>query len=372
MLRRRDQAVAAACVLISLTAVAACSRNAGAPDLPHAPAALTPRFYAPPGWTTSTLRLSDGTALRYGVASPTVVPHGHVLILPDRNEPAEVWFETANDLLARGYTVWVLEAATGKGIGALDPARGALAHMITDVIRPHDQPLLLAAQGLGATIALHTLSEGRSAGVTGAMLASPTLDLAGVDPTGPFGGVQPEQLAMAAEWAARLRSGWIALPGDGQPRLTHVASIGLDPRRAGLAATWRRSDPALKPHRITLGWVWGYDQVIRGARTPRAATGGPPMVMAATVGDDLSTRACAQAPTCTLWAVPTSAPHLARDEMRKAWLDKLLALDTRQRGLATGNKRSLYSALAGLPEKSPKSPAVEFSSAITIRSARTR
>jgi lysophospholipase len=308
-------------------AAAGCSRNAGAPDLPHAPAALTPRFYAPPGWTTSTLRLSDGTALRYGVASPAVIPRGHVLILPDRNEPAEVWFETANDLLARGYTVWVLEAATGKGVGALDPSNGALARMVTDVIRPHGKALVLAAQGLGATLALSALDEGRAAGVSGAVLASPTLDLAGVDPAGPLGGVQPDQVATAAEWAARLRSGWIDLPGDGQPRLTHAPSVGLDPRRGGLAATWRRSDPTLRPHRTTLGWVWGYDRAIRRARAPSRPVGaGSPVVMAATASDDLAARACARLSVCTLWPVPTSAPHLARDEMRALWLARLIAL----------------------------------------------
>jgi lysophospholipase len=326
MFRQRDQAVATgrifgcvfACVLLAL---AGCGRKAGAPDLPHAPGSLSPRFYAPPGWTWGHVGLTDHSELRYGVASPPVVPRGAVLILPDRDEPAEVWFETANDLLARGYTVWLLESA-GRGAGALDPANGALRQMIGGVIRPRGQPLVLIGQGLGSTLALRAIGETPAPGVTGAVIASPTLDLASME-----GAASPEQLETAAQWATRLRAGWTPLPGDGRPRLGGAVPVGLDPKRAGLAATWRRSDPSLRPRRTTLGWVWGYDQAIRLARAASPYAGVHiPVVMPATAGDALAARACQRLPTCTLWPVPTSAPHLARDEMRSLWLQRIAVL----------------------------------------------
>lgn len=307
-------------VLCVLMALAGCGKGTSAPDLPHAPASLSPRFYAPRGWAWGTIKLTDGTSLRYGVASPPVVPHGQVLILPDRDEPAEVWFETAGDLTDRGYTVWVLEGA-GRGAGALDPANGALKTMVGEVIRPHGR-LVLLAQGLGSTLALRAIGEGKANGVSAAVLASPTLELASADMS-----ASPETLETAAEWASRLRSGWIALPGDGQPRLGHAAPVGLDPRRAGLTAAWRRSDPSLRPRKTTLGWVWGYDQAIRSARAPSPYAGGQaPVVVVATAGDERAATACKRLPTCALWAAPTSAPHLARDEMRKAWLARIFSL----------------------------------------------
>ena len=98
MFRRPDQAVALGCVLAALLGgVGGCDRIARTPDLPHAPGSLSPRFYAPPGWAWGRIVLADRTELRYGVASPPVVPRGSVLVLPDRDEPAEVWFETEND-----------------------------------------------------------------------------------------------------------------------------------------------------------------------------------------------------------------------------------------------------------------------------------
>ncbi len=330
MFRRPDQAVALGCVLAALLpAVAGCDKGSKAPDLPHAPGSLSARFYAPPGWAWGRIVLTDRSELRYGVSSPPGVPRGAVLVLPGRDEPAEVWFETANDLLARGYTVWVLEAA-GRGPGALDPAKGALQQMVGAVIRPRGRPLVLVCQGLGSTLALRALGDGRAPEVTAAVIASPTLELAGADVA-----LAPEPLETAAEWATRARAGWIPLPGDGQPRLGGPAPAGLDPRRAQLAAIWRRSDPSLKPARTSLGWVWGYDQAIRLARAPTPYAGVKiPVVMPALAADQLAARACKRLATCVLWVLPTSAPHLARDETRKLWLERIVGLLEAQRGEA--------------------------------------
>ncbi len=141
-----------------------------------------------------------------------------------------MWFETANDLLSRGYTVWVLEAAP-SGSGALDPALGALQQMIGSVIRPHGRPLVLIGQGLGATLALRALGEGHAPEVTAAVIASPTLALSAADAS-----VSPEELETATEWSTRLRAGWAPLPGDGRPWLGGAAPLGLDPKRAQLVA----------------------------------------------------------------------------------------------------------------------------------------
>lgn len=323
MFRPTDQALrragTGAALCLAFLALS-CSRQTHTPDLPHAPTSLTPRFYAPPGWAWGRLTLADGQVVRYGVSSPPVVPRGSVLILPDRDEPAEVWFETANDLLSRGLTVWVLESAAGRGPGALDAGKGAISRMVEAVIRAKpDKPLVLVAHGLGATLALRAIGQGQAPGVNGAVLSSPALELARIDAD-----LSPETVESAAEWLSRARAGWIALPGDGQPRLLLRPASGLDPKRAGLAATWRRSDPALKLKTTTFGWVWGYDQGILAARAAEPV-GRPsiPVTMAAEAADLRARDACARLSTCTLWAAPTTAPHLARNEVRTLWLNRI-------------------------------------------------
>jgi len=250
-----------------------------------------------------------------------LVPCASILVLPDRDEPAEIWFETANDLLARGYTVWVVDAANG-GSEALDPSTGVLAQTINQLIRPRTLPLVLVGEGLGATLALRALGEGHAPGVSAAVIASPTLGLATADIK-----LSPEQLEAAAAWAQRLRVGWAPLPGDGQPRLGRPPRSGLDPARAELAEVWRKNDPALKPRRASLGWVLGYDRAIRAALAP-ASDPGPdiPVVMFSLAGDTLSASACTRLKACTLWRVPTTAPHLAHNDIRTLWLDQIATL----------------------------------------------
>lgn len=161
--------------------------------------------------------------VRYGVSSPPVVPRGSVLILPDRDEPAEVWFETANDLLSRGLTVWVLESAAGRGPGALDAGKGAISRMVEAVIRAKpDKPLVLVAHGLGATLALRAIGQGQAPGVNGAVLSSPALELARIDAD-----LSPETVESAAEWLSRARAGWV-MSDWGAVHSATAALTGLD------------------------------------------------------------------------------------------------------------------------------------------------
>src|SRR5262249_31672451 len=83
------------------------------------PPGLAERFYPPEDWAWGFLQVGDAPAQRYGVAAPPVTPRADVLILPDYGESAETWFETARDLTASGYVVWVLEGVGQGGSGRL-------------------------------------------------------------------------------------------------------------------------------------------------------------------------------------------------------------------------------------------------------------
>lgn len=314
---RRDQALA---IMLGLSLLlSACGRAVKAPDMPRAPVGLQERFYAPRGWTWSALPVA-GCAWRYGVASPPMVPKGSVLILAGSEDPAEVWFETANDLIGKGYTVWLLDVGV-CGQTALDPE--AASRMISAVIRPKPHAgLVIVGDGLGAALALNALAAGKITSVRGMVLASPVLDAPRLDLN-----LSDDQSAAVVLWTHRLHLGWLPLPGDGQAHPRKPADANLDPQRARLASAWRRSDPALRVHRTTFGWLWSASQQIEHARHPRVSTADEvPTVMLAEPGDERAKAACRALPACTYLPSPAISPHLGRDEARGPWLNHILVL----------------------------------------------
>ena len=200
--------------------------------MPRAPVGLQDRFYAPRGWTWSTLKVGS-EAWRYGVASPPMVPKGSVLILSGGEEPAEVWFETTNDLIARGYTVWLLKVGT-SGQGALDP--DGLQTMIRSIIRPkRSDHFVIVGDGLGSTLALETLAGTAINGLRSAVLASPVLASPRIDLN-----TTTDQVQTASLWAHRLH-----------PRLAPPAGRRIGPfqrsarsgRRSATGASCRHLAP---------------------------------------------------------------------------------------------------------------------------------
>lgn len=99
--------VVAAVIAVFVSVAGHDSRDAFADSRP--PPDFAERFYPPDNWAWGELQPDGGQTQRYGVSAPQVVSRADVLILPDYGESAETWFETARDLNAAGYTVWVLE-----------------------------------------------------------------------------------------------------------------------------------------------------------------------------------------------------------------------------------------------------------------------
>lgn len=198
-----------ACGFAAAVCLSACRKEADPPQA-GMPAALETRFYAPPGWTWGEVAAGDGPALRYGVTAPASAPRAQVLILPDRGEPAEAWFETAGALIDRGYTVWTLdwsglgqpEFKGRRGQLTAEDAAAALRVLTGEVIRP-EQPLVLLAAGSSSAAARIALAR-RLPGVEAAILSSPHTDERALAP-------------------------------------------GTDPKRQRIIGIWTRADPTLKP-----------------------------------------------------------------------------------------------------------------------------
>ena len=282
--------------------------------MPRAPVGLQERFYAPRGWTWSALRVGD-SGWRYGVASPPMVPRGSVLIVTGGDDPAEVWFETANDLIGKGYSVWVLQAHPTVA------PNEALGVMTGQVIRPRaGQPLVVIADGFGANVALDALGKG--AGPVDAII----LQRPGKSIADRVRWLTPEQAQTVAAWAGKLR-----LEGLRVPALEAKVSTlpDADPNRAALAAVWLRSDPALRSVPVTWGWINGYDQTVSRLTSPVANRSRTPVIMAdesgALVGLCARTVGCQDDPSIG------RAGQMQRDEIRVRWLARIVGLLERYR-----------------------------------------
>jgi len=267
------------------------------------PPALTPRFYPPPGWAWGFLKVGDGLVQRYGVSAPDGVARGDILILPDAEDSAEVWFETARDLNARGYVVWVLEAPGQGGSQRPSPwravahppsvgeaARGVVA-MARVVVRPAAGRLTLLADRSAAPVARRAAAK-----------------------PGPISRLVLSAPAAAAPWRLRLRlatpTPWRRDEPDDRARgLTH------DPLRGAVRGAWRLANPDLRRSEPSLRA--GKEDVAAGAP-------GLPTLIIATDQAAGAPPPCADL-ACTRLVIAGARPALPlqADAPRDAWLDAI-------------------------------------------------
>ena len=309
---------AAACVLLLICGCDGkpiAQREAGEIRIPPT---LPDRFYPPQGWARGRLEVEGGAALRYGVAAPARAMKAQVLILPDAGEPAEVWFETVNDLTARGYGVWVLDGA-GQGGAAdrlyarsLDPDADAVRRMASQVVRPGARtPLVLLADGLGAHLALRAMAQGMPE-VTGAVLGAPALESRPTRLAPPFGD-------WGADLAGRVGFGQPFVAGEHSWRPPTRASRG----REGVADAWMQANPTLRMGGASLAWTAAYNRSAAAARDPAAlAKITAPVLMLADPKDAGARNACFALRACRFLPSAGGVPHLAADPARDHWLDE--------------------------------------------------
>ena len=303
-----------------LLSLAACERDGGREPFAESrtPASLAPRFYPPEGWAWGYIGVGDRPLQRYGVASTRRVPVATVVIVPGYGETAEVWFETASDLIERGCTVWILDRAGQGGSGryilprdlgfvpSFDPEVAALRELVRVVVRPTPEaPLILLTQADGAVVALSAVRSGLK--VDGVAASSPQI-------------AEPPQKALLGpiRRASAPPAGWRPwsrdTPDDRAAGRTH------DAWRGQVGQAWMTANPDLRLAGASLGWTKAFETASRvldsGARQVRA----PVLMLNPESPAEAFCRRLADCRT-TILAGARSALHLEADRWRRPWLE---------------------------------------------------
>ena len=313
--------------LLAALVLTACDSGAPRPALldSRPPPGLSPRFLAPEGWAWGAIQTPGGPELRYGVASPVgTARRAQVLILPDSDEPAEVWFETVRGLTQAGYVVWTLEWAGFGGSGRLLPpydmthpgpagsTPAAVDALIVQIIRPNpDRPLTLLASGDAAAVALATLVVDTP--VSSVILSAP--DLSQGSPMRPW-----EQLAVRAGLGRLPSPDWRPWSRSASEA---AAPPGADPWRGRVAHGWRLANPDLRQSGESLAWrAWQARPHDAGAS---AIGNRPALVLSEDAWAPGSAEACCAELDCRAVIQPQlgAAPHLAPDAVRGPWLGEV-------------------------------------------------
>lgn len=286
------------------------------------PPGLAARFYPPEGWAWGVVKAERWPAQRYGVAGPAVVPRAQVLIVPGLGESAEVWFETANDLVGRGATVWILDRAGQGGSGRFSGARdvvhapsfapdvASVRAMREVVIRPGSgPPFFILASADGAVPALLAVAGGVQ--VDGLILSAPRLADSRPPP--------PSEVAM-------VRLGLGQLPANGRRRWSREDADGVvlglthDPWRGRVTGAWRLANPDLRASGPSLGWRAAYAAASRKAERGLKSVGAPVLLLG--VDPPADATLCRGLPRCVtrVFTGAGESPHLEADGVRDPWL----------------------------------------------------
>lgn len=302
------------------------------------PPGLERRFLPPNGWAWGYVQVGEDAVQRYGVSAPHGAPTSQVLILTDYGESAETWFETANDLNAKGVVVWILERQgqggserlTGKRerghVLSYAPDVTATKAMVKAVIRPDGRlPLTVLGQGQGGLVALRAAEEGLMADAL--VLSAPTFELNALP-------APKAQLIKTARLARQARLSFLAWPTaqDWRRDGPDDKTLGLtgDPVRGAVNHAWQTANPDLRMGAPSLGLYAAYYDALDATARDLATVKIPTVLLA---GDaDTVTPASAQASVCKALAdcretrLPGGrhALHLERDSVRGAWLEAVI------------------------------------------------
>lgn len=281
------QPVRSLLIFALMLGLGACSRgsvNTARPG-PMIPAGLAPRFLPPEGWAWGHLDEPGGAFVRYGVAAPSGGPRASVILIAGPQETAELYFETARDLIARGCTVWVLDPAATP-----DAAAQAVSLAVRQLVRPTAGAVVIVAGG-GSTAPL-------------ILQAANSLD--------------------SADLAFALWSGsGEGEPGAGSEMSTSESAdgIGADHGRSALAALWFGTNPGLRHPERMARWVLPALPALAPATKPGAAAARRRRLL---LFNMQAAARCPELSTCTRVHIPSGAAlPFADDASRGQWLDQI-------------------------------------------------
>ncbi len=287
------------------------------------PPGLDQRFYPPAGWAWGLIQIGETPPVRYGVAAPSGVPRGDILILAGYGEAAEDWMEPAGHLIDQGYVVWVLDQAGQGGSGRYAaphdlghaPSFQADEDALRVMVRVINRPILaVIAQGEAAPAALTVFSHGVPA--RGLILSSPVLALS--DPPVNLG-----DEVSAAPLVVQAHLGWLRAPG--QKGWTSKDRLG--PVRPDMPAHWRQANPDLRMGGVSWGWTQAFAAEVQGLTPARLKDVRQRVLLLrpdVASGRERAQALCAALPRCEVQAIIGGAGplHLEADAVYQPWLSQ--------------------------------------------------
>lgn len=287
------------------------------------PPSLSARFFPPDGWAWGFIKSGTQPMQRYGVAAPSRVPVAVVVIVPGYGESAEVWFETARDLIERGYTVWILDRAGQGGserysaprdvgsVTSFGPDVANLRNLVRQVVRPEPgAPVVLVSHADGIVTAVRAMESGLR--VSGLVAASPALA-----PRRKL----PGRMTPGRGWNREA-------PDDLTLGLTH------DPWRGKVRMAWQVANPDLRMAAPASSWRKAYEAASRAAEAEADRIHTPILML--NPGSP-ETELCRRAGVCQTRRIAgaRAALHLESDPWRSRFLQEVSAftddLVTKQR-----------------------------------------
>lgn len=232
------------------------------------PPDLEERFTAPPGWRTGEFfNALTNHKIHYGTVKPdSGTPAGTVVILPGLSEFTEKYYETARDLLARNFSVWVIDwAYQGRSTRfAGNPMRrhsdgfesdiADLHKLIGDHVLPaaRDAPLIMIGHSMGGHLGLRYLASHPGLFHT-AVLSAPMIGIAQLRK-------MPGAVVKFMMHFLRLMNALYVPPGTDwheEKRKSDGNDIfSSDPLRDALHNSWCRANPELRVGDPTGRWVY--------------------------------------------------------------------------------------------------------------------
>lgn len=299
--------------------LAACGRDQALQAFAESrvPPSLGSRFFPPDGWAWGFIQTGTQPMQRYGVAAPSRVPLAVVVIAPGYGESAEVWFETAQDLISRGYTVWILDRAGQGGseryasprdagsVTSFGPDIANLRNLVRDVVKAEaGTPVILVAYADGAVTALRAIETGLR--VDGLVSVSPALAPRSQDASGPLG---LTRLSRPAPWSRDT-------PDDRAGGLTR------DPWRGQVRKAWQVANPDLRMSEATPAWRAAYRAASQATEAEAGRVRNPVLMLNA---QDRERAFCARLSACDSRWIDGALPalHLESDPWRAIFLEEI-------------------------------------------------
>jgi lysophospholipase len=328
-------------------------------------------FREPDGFTWGHFKNAKGADIRYGHVAPEGEPKGRIVVLPGFRESAEKYFEVANEMVAKGYEIWVMD---WRGQGGSErylkdnPQKAhhegydeqiETLHQLTQTIMPKsDKPLFMLGHSMGAHTGMRYLKEHEGV-FDSAMLTSPMLDIITAGLPKPLAR-QMAKFAKAGNYLEKYIPGGSDHNGKRDP--FEGNTVTSDPVRFERRNDVIQEHPELKIGDPTYGWIYHTfasidilkdEAYLKGIKTP--------ILMEVSDNDKIversaQDRALTFLPNARKIEIP-GAMHeiwMEQDKYRNQWVQKLDEfLEERLKALAPEPKKPSPTA----PDGNRKPPA---------------